>query len=105
MGSISVIKTRAPYERRDSAHYGPLSATILCTKLKLTYALADITKASDNGNLAGQHDIGSTLDAIDEGLAAAVVVVYGSGSLVNPITRACTTNTHQTWTWSLSRSH
>ncbi len=40
-----------------------------------TYALADVTEASDNSNLASKHDIGSTLDAIDQGLAAAVVVV------------------------------
>ena len=40
-----------------------------------TYTLANITVSSDNGDLASKHDIGSTLDTIDEGLAAAVVVV------------------------------
>ena len=37
--------------------------------------LADITETGDDGDLAGNHDIGGTLDAVDEGLAAAVKVV------------------------------
>jgi len=37
--------------------------------------LADITETGDNGDLAGNHDIGGTLDAVDERLAAAVKVV------------------------------
>lgn len=37
--------------------------------------LSDITETSDDGNLASNHDIGGTLDAVDEGLAAAVKVV------------------------------
>jgi len=42
---------------------------------RLGAALSDITVASDDGNLSGKHDIGSTLNTIDEGLAASVVVV------------------------------
>ena len=38
-------------------------------------ALADITVTSDDGDLAGNHDIGGTLDAVDERLTAAVQVV------------------------------
>lgn len=38
-------------------------------------ALADITETSNDGDLAGNHDIGSTLDAVNEGLTAAVEVV------------------------------
>ncbi|RCI13972.1 hypothetical protein L249_8305 [Ophiocordyceps polyrhachis-furcata BCC 54312] len=38
-------------------------------------ALADIAKASHDGHLAGNHDIGGALDAVDQGLAAAVQVV------------------------------
>lgn len=38
-------------------------------------ALADITKSGNNGDLASNHDIGSTLDTIDQGLAATVQVV------------------------------
>lgn len=37
--------------------------------------LADITETSDDGDLAGNHDIGSTLDTVDERLTAAVQVV------------------------------
>jgi hypothetical protein len=37
--------------------------------------LADITETSDDGDLAGNHDIGGTLDAVDERLAAAVQVI------------------------------
>lgn len=41
----------------------------------LSAALADITITSNNTDLAGNHDIGSTLDTVNEGLAAAVQVV------------------------------
>ena len=40
-----------------------------------TYTLADITVAGNNGDLTGKHNVGGTLDTIDKGLAAAVVVV------------------------------
>ena len=40
-----------------------------------TYTLANITEASNDGDLTGKHDIGGTLDTIDERLAASVVVV------------------------------
>ena len=40
-----------------------------------TYALSDITEASNNSDLPSKHDIGSTLDTIDEGLAASIVIV------------------------------
>jgi hypothetical protein len=38
-------------------------------------ALSDITETGDDGDLASNHDIGGTLDTVDEGLAAAVKVV------------------------------
>lgn len=44
--------------------------------------LSDITVSGDNGNLTSNHDIGSTLDAIDERFSAAVKVVelgFGNG--------------------------
>lgn len=37
--------------------------------------LSDITETGDNGDLASNHDIGGTLDTIDEGLTATVKVV------------------------------
>jgi hypothetical protein len=37
--------------------------------------LSDVTVTSDNGNLSGNHDIGGTLDTIDQGLTATVQVV------------------------------
>lgn len=37
--------------------------------------LSDITETGDNGDLSGNHDIGGTLDTIDEGLTATVKVV------------------------------
>lgn len=40
-----------------------------------THPFANITIASNNGNLSGKHDIGGTLDTIDKRLAAAIVVV------------------------------
>src|SRR6202044_976888 len=38
-------------------------------------ALANITKSSDDGNLASNHDIGGTLDTVNQGLTATVQVV------------------------------
>ncbi len=38
-------------------------------------ALAHVAVAGHHGDLAGQHDVGGALDAVDEGLAAAVQVV------------------------------
>ena len=41
----------------------------------LSATLPDITEASDDSNLASNHDIGGTLDAVDQRLPAAVQVV------------------------------
>ena len=38
-------------------------------------ALANIAVAADDGHLAGDHDVGGTLDAVEEGVLAAVEVV------------------------------
>ncbi len=40
---------------------------------KCTYTLSDITEAGDNGDLASKHDVGGTLDAVDQGLSATVL--------------------------------
>jgi hypothetical protein len=40
-----------------------------------TYTLSDVTETGDNSDLTGEHDIGSSLDTVDEGLSASVVVV------------------------------
>ena len=74
MGSISVTNTRAPYERRDSAHYGTHQRTSI-SKTLCTHSLSDITKASNDSNLSGKHDIGRTFDTVDERLTASIVVV------------------------------
>lgn len=62
----------------------------------LTYTLSDITETGDNGDLTGEHDIGGSLDTIDEGLSASVLSSQlgipnrsGIASL-----RSC-----RTWTW------
>ena len=41
----------------------------------LSTALADITVTGNNGDLTGDHDVGSTLDTVNEGLTATVEVV------------------------------
>ena len=41
----------------------------------LSTALADVAVTADHGNLAGDHHVGGTLDAVDQGLAATVEVV------------------------------
>ncbi len=58
MGSISVTTTWAPKPAQG-----------------LGAALADVAVAADDGDLAGDHDVGGALDAVDERLAAAVEVV------------------------------
>lgn len=40
-----------------------------------THALADVTVAGDDSDLASKHDVRGTLDAVHERLAAAVQVV------------------------------
>ena len=42
---------------------------------RLGAALADVAVAADDRDLAGEHDVGRALDAVDERLAAAVEVV------------------------------
>ena len=41
----------------------------------MTYTLSDVTVASNDGDLSSKHDVGSTLNTIDKGLATSVVVV------------------------------
>jgi hypothetical protein len=40
-----------------------------------TYAFTDVPESSNNGNLSSKHDIGSTFDTVNEGLAASIVVI------------------------------
>ena len=42
---------------------------------KKTHSFANISEASDNGDLSGKHDIGGTLDTIDQRFTAAIKVV------------------------------
>jgi hypothetical protein len=41
----------------------------------LSTALSDVAESSNNGNLARNHDVRRALNAINQGLAAAVEVV------------------------------
>lgn len=45
------------------------------TELSFTYTLANIAIASNDSDLAGKHNISGTLNAINEGFAAAIIVV------------------------------
>jgi len=40
-----------------------------------THSLSDVTVTGNNSDLTSEHDIGSTLDTVDEGLSASVKVV------------------------------
>jgi hypothetical protein len=52
--------------------------------------LADIAKAADDGELAGEHHVGRALDADDEALAAAIEVVeFRLGDAVVDVDRRC----------------
>jgi len=42
---------------------------------RLGTALSDVTVSSDDGNLSSEHDVGGTLDSIDQTFTASVVVV------------------------------
>ena len=42
---------------------------------RLGAALADVAVAADDGDLAADQDVGAAVDAVDEGMAAAVLVV------------------------------
>lgn len=78
IGSISVMMTREPYERSDSAHceHELVSEPPLPVQNEReTYALSNVSVAGDDGDLSSEHDVGRTLDAVDERLAAAVEVV------------------------------
>jgi hypothetical protein len=69
-----------------------------------THALADVTETGDDSDLAGKHDVGGTLDTVDEGLAAAVLTYrrqHNASAHVRlvaspawPHSRSC-----RTWTW------
>ena len=52
-----------------------VSTKAISKPLETTHTLADITISSHNGDLARKHDVGGPLDTVNEGLAAAVVVV------------------------------
>ena len=41
----------------------------------MTNPLANVTETSNDSDLAGKHNIGSTLDTIDQRFAASVVVI------------------------------
>lgn len=79
IGSISVMMTRDPYDRRDSAHY--VSGIVRRLSLKQiwgereTDSFSDISVTSDNSDLSSKHNIGGTFDTINKGLSASVKVV------------------------------
>ena len=58
IGSISVTTTRAPWPRSACAQPLPTSP-----------------KPADDGQLAGDHDVGGAIETVDDGVAAAIDVV------------------------------
>jgi len=40
---------------------------------RLGASLSNVSETSDDGDLSGEHDIGGSLDTIDEGLSASVL--------------------------------
>lgn len=68
--------------RSASAHYFRSSISINRKKfcLEYTYTFADVTITGDYGDFSSEHDVGGTLDTVDEGFTTAVVVVeFGLG--------------------------
>jgi len=58
----------------DGVNFGNNNTSTLATK-RLSTALSDITITSDNGNLSGNHDVGGTLNTVQQRLAAAIEVI------------------------------
>lgn len=71
-----MITTRAPNPRRASEHY-PLEVNNKTNERKFlsTYTFADITIASNDGDLSSEHDISGTFDTVNERFAAAIMIV------------------------------
>jgi hypothetical protein len=61
-------------QRADRVDLGDDDAGALGAQ-RLGRALADVAEAADDGGLAGEHDVGGAVDAVDERVAAAVQVV------------------------------
>ena len=61
-------------ESADRIDFGDLDRGAEAAE-RLGRALADVAVTDDEGDLAGDHDVGGALDAVDEGFAAAVEIV------------------------------
>ena len=61
-------------ERADRVDLGDDHAGALAAQ-RLGAALADVAVAADDGDLAADEDVGGAVDAVDQGVAAAVLVV------------------------------
>ena len=69
-------------ERADRIDFGDPDDGAECAQ-RLRGALADIAKAADDSDLAGDHHVGRTLDGVDQRFTAAVQVVeFGLGDRV-----------------------
>src|SRR6266851_784445 len=61
-------------QRADRIDLGDHDAGALASEA-LRRPLADVAKAADDGDLAGEHHVGGAVDAVDEALAHAVKIV------------------------------
>jgi hypothetical protein len=67
-GSVGTERLGALWRRTGSD-------LVLRMELDSTYTLSDISVTSNDGDLPSEHDVGGTLDTVDEGLPASVEVV------------------------------
>ena len=71
---LDVVALHRGLQRADRVDLGDDDAAALGAQ-RGGRALADVAVAADDGDLAGEHDVGRAEDAVDERVAAAVEVV------------------------------
>src|SRR5690606_3579957 len=71
---LHFITVHRGLQRADRVDFCDDNASTLSAQ-RLSRALADIAVATHDGDLAADHDVSRTVDAVDQAVAAAVLVV------------------------------
>ena len=72
--ALDLVAVHRGLQRADRVDLGDDDAGALAAQ-RLRGALADVAVAADDGDLAADHDVGGAVDAVDQRVAAAVLVV------------------------------
>ena len=71
---VDLVAVHRRLQRADRVDLGDDDAGALAAQ-RLRAALADVAVAADDGDLAADHHVGGAVDAVDQRVAAAVLVV------------------------------